>query len=190
MDMKNSLINSPDIQSNSMEDIFMKNNQKNYKYHVMEIQHYLSAISYYNIKIPKIIPDGIYGKETQIAVKAFQQEYSIPITGEVNRITWEKIVEIYKDFVSNPESIIAFPSNTYTAKQGNKGYEVMFIQIMVNAVLESSDNYEKISVTGFYDIPTVKAVKNFQKFAQLAQTGSVNVVTWNILVKSFNYIMR
>jgi peptidoglycan hydrolase-like protein with peptidoglycan-binding domain len=173
-----------------MEDILMQYNKNNYKYHVMEIQKYLSGISYYNNKIPKIIPDGIYGKETQIAVKAFQQEYNLPITGEINRITWEKIVEIYKGFTSTPESIVVFPSNTYTIKQGDKGYEIMFIQIMLNAVMENGNNYEKIPVNGFYDIATVRAVKEFQKLSQMTQTGSVNIATWNIMVKSFNYIMR
>jgi len=168
----------------------MANNRANFSGHVMELQKYLSGIAYHNEKIPKIIPDGIYGRETQIAVKAFQLEYGLPVTGEVNRITWEKIVEIYKSFISIPEKIMIFPSNSYVTRQGDKGYEIMFMQIMLNAVLENSHNYEKIPVTGFYGSSTVKAVKEFQKLSQKPQTGAVNVETWNNLAKSFNYISR
>ena len=51
---------------------------KQKKKHVREIQCYLQGISYYNDKIPLIIPDGYFGKETSTAVRAFQREYKIP----------------------------------------------------------------------------------------------------------------
>lgn len=160
------------------------------KMHIKEIQGYLHGISYYNEKIPKIIPDGIYGKETQIAVKAFQQEYGLPVTGEVNKVTWDKIVEVYKKLVNTPpERINAFPSKSYIIKQGDKGYTVMLLQVMLNAISDNCNSCEKIGVTGFFDNSTVRAVKNFQSLTQRPQTGSVDLFTWNILVKAFNYIV-
>ena len=42
------------------------------KKHVREFQRYLQGIAYYNHKIPLIIPDGYFGKETETAVRAFQ----------------------------------------------------------------------------------------------------------------------
>ena len=41
--------------------------------HISELQRYLYSISHYNKKIPRILPDGIYGPETTQAVRTFQQ---------------------------------------------------------------------------------------------------------------------
>jgi peptidoglycan hydrolase-like protein with peptidoglycan-binding domain len=159
------------------------------KAHIKEIQGYLHGISYYNPKIPRIIPDGIFGIETQIAVKAFQQEYSLPVTGEVNRATWDKIISVYKNLVSvPPERIDVFPSKSYVMQQGERGYNITLLQIMLNTVLEDTVNYQPINISGFFDNQTVKAVKSFQAITQRPQTGSVDLFTWNILVKAFNYL--
>ncbi len=159
------------------------------KAHIKEIQGYLHGISYYNEKIPKIIPDGIYGVETQIAVKAFQSEYNLPVTGEVNRVTWDKIISVYKNLVSTPpERINVFPSKSYIMRQGEKGYTVMLLQVMLNTVLEDTANYEIININGFFDNATTRAVKSFQSITQRPQTGNVDLYTWNILVKAFNYL--
>ena len=42
--------------------------------HISELQRYLYSISHYNENIPRVMPDGIYGLETQEAVRAFQKE--------------------------------------------------------------------------------------------------------------------
>lgn len=168
----------------------MAYNQAQRKAHIREIQGYLYGISYYNEKIPRIIPDGIFGKESQIAVKAFQQEYSLPITGEVNKPTWEKIIYIYKKLVrSEPETISVFPSKSYIMKQGDKGYPVMVLQVMLSAVMENCSSCEKINATGFFDASTVRAVKSFQSMTQKSETGNVDIAMWNILARTFNYMM-
>ena len=55
--------------------------------HIRELQQFLFGISHYNVRIPVIIPDGIYGAETAGAIKIFQQEYGLMPTGEVDRNT-------------------------------------------------------------------------------------------------------
>lgn len=44
--------------------------QKHLRNHVMELQKYLHGISYYNPQIPRIVPDGIYDRETETTVKS------------------------------------------------------------------------------------------------------------------------
>lgn len=159
--------------------------------HVNEVQRYLYGISYYNEKIPRIIPDGIYGKETKIAVSAFQQEYGLPVTGEVNRATWEKLVRVYKSLVSNePETLDIFPSKSYVIKQGDRGYLVTLLQVMLNALSENCSSCSKIPVNGFFDTATVKAVKGFQALTKQPQTGIIDIAAWNILAKAFNYMAK
>lgn len=157
---------------------------------ISEIQGYLNGISYYNPKIPRIIPDGIYGRESEITVRAFQQEYGLPVNGQINKVTWNKIVEVYKNLVTpEPERIYVFQSKNSVLRQGDKGYDVTLLQIMLNLILEhSSYNLPKINTSGFFDNATVKAVKEFQRIIMAAQTGYVNVKTWNMITRVFNYM--
>ena len=62
---------------------------------VEQLQEQLNAISNHYPLIPKIRADGIYGEETQRAVKTFQDIFGLPETGEVDYRTWYKIQEIY-----------------------------------------------------------------------------------------------
>ena len=59
------------------------------------MQEQLNAISNNYPLIPRIAVDGIYGEETQNAVKVFQKIFGLPVTGIVDYRTWYKIQEIY-----------------------------------------------------------------------------------------------
>ena len=69
--------------------------------HIRELQQFLFGISHYNVRIPVIIPDGIYGPETAGAVKIFQQEYGLMPTGEVDRYTWDKLADVHREIFIN-----------------------------------------------------------------------------------------
>jgi len=71
---------------------------------IRTLQTMLRAISRINASIPPVIPSGIYSGDTVSAVSAFQQEYGLPVTGVVNRGTWNEIVRIYDDTL-DPETI-------------------------------------------------------------------------------------
>ena len=74
-------------------------------------------------------------------------------------------------------------------KQGDKGYPVMVLQVMLSAVMENCSSCEKINATGFFDASTVRAVKSFQSMTQKSETGNVDIAMWNILARTFNYMM-
>ena len=85
--------------------------QKHLKNHVMELQKYLHGISYYNPQIPRIVPDGIYDRETETAIRAFQREYHLPETGRTDMQTWNKLINVYKHYISGTaQKINIFPS--------------------------------------------------------------------------------
>lgn len=62
---------------------------------VQQIQEQLNAISNNYPLIPKINADGIYGEQTQNAVRVFQDVFGLSETGVVDYRTWYKIQEIY-----------------------------------------------------------------------------------------------
>ena len=53
---------------------------------VIELQLYLKQLGYYDGVI-----DGIYGNSTQQSVSQFQQQTGLPVTGQVNAATWERL---------------------------------------------------------------------------------------------------
>lgn len=62
---------------------------------VMKIQEQLNAISNNYPLIPKLVPDGIFGEQTQNAVKVFQSVFGLTQDGVVGSRTWYRIQDIY-----------------------------------------------------------------------------------------------
>ena len=62
---------------------------------VRTIQRQLNAISNNFPAIPKVAVDGVYGEQTQAAVRKFQEIFNLPVTGDVNFSTWYEISNIY-----------------------------------------------------------------------------------------------
>lgn len=157
--------------------------------HIRELQTYLHAISYFNSKIPRVIPDGFYGKETALAVRAFQREYGLAETGNTDFATWNKIVSIYQEYQhSEPIAYNIFPSSSYVLREGDKGLLVYILQAMLNNIGAYYDNMPAIEVGGTYNAATSDAVKRFQKKTGLPQNGSVDSGTWNMLVRASEHI--
>ncbi len=156
--------------------------------HISELQRYLYSISHYNENIPRVMPDGIYGLETQEAVRAFQKEYGLPPTGEMNHATWNKLSQIYLDFNKTAIPLNVFPS-TYILQPGSEGAIVYIIQIIINTLGECYGGITPISVTGIYNKETQLAIENFKNIAGTYNGKSgVDTDTWNKLASCFNQI--
>lgn len=167
----------------------MPYNTRQRKNNIREIQRYLQGISYFNDKIPLIIPDGFFGKETENAVRAFQREYKIPETGTVNHETWNKIISVYRNLVdSEPLSLDVFPSKNYIIQTGDTGMIIYIIQSILYAMHLQYDNFPALNVNGVYDNNTSQAIKFFQNLANLQPTGKVNNHTWNALVATTRHL--
>ncbi len=157
------------------------NQQK--KQHIMELQRYLHSISIMDREIPTVVPDGIYGKQTTSAVKAFQHEYNLTETGTADYATWNKVVSVYKGlFHMKPESYPVFPSEKFVCQKGTTGQLVYIIQAMLYGIGQSYDNFPEVNVCGNFNDETVNAVMEFQKICALPRTGKVDCATWNMLV--------
>lgn len=159
------------------------------KQHIMELQTYLHAIALMNDSIPLIVPDGVYSSDTAQAVRAFQTEYGLPPTGAADPATWNKIVSVYRSYlISAPLPYAAFPSSGYSAHSGDHGLLIYIIQAMLQDISMKYDNAPKVDVCGDYDDPTSAAVRRFQQWCGVPQSGQVDSGTWNLLVKCCEHI--
>lgn len=157
---------------------------------IEEIQNFLRKISYMNDAVPLVAIDGIYGLETENSIVAFQKEYGIPITGTVNYQTYKKLVEQYTKAINmlkiEPIAVLPLPSHTFPLRIGNKNNYITIIQSMLNTIGKNYINFIFPDITGDFDDVTEKSVIEFQRFADLNQTGEVDKKTWDMLSKVYS----
>lgn len=153
---------------------------------VYELQLWLRRISRDSDSIPELIPDGIYGKKTESAVRIFQGENGIAPTGVVNFETWNKIKAAYLKITVVPEGLFVFPSSSYITEPGERSDIIMFIQLALSALSVVYDEFELLEVSGVNDDRTMGEVRSFQKINGIPETGLVDIITWNRLAQNYN----
>ena len=154
------------------------------KEHIRELQTYLYGIALFDRRIPQVLPDGIYDSSTAQAVRAFQRAYGLPDTGETDTATWDRIAAIYRDYLEGaPASYHVFPSKSFKVCRGDSGELVYIIQAMLGKAAAWYDNMPKITVSGEFDEASFMAVRAFQSCCGLADSGTVDCATWNMLVR-------
>lgn len=161
---------------------------------VLTLQNRLNRIAIAFPSIPFILPaDGNYGDATVLAVRAFQRLFRVEETGNVNRETWYRIQYIYTAVKKLAElgSEGEFPqSDTFPGRNlqsGSRGTEVLRIQRYLQYI--SGELGTEVVPTpdtdGVFDAATQEAVRRFQTYYGLVQTGTVNEATWNAIVTTF-----
>lgn len=76
------------------------------------LQQYLSYIASVLEGLPPAEPDGIYGPQTEQAVREFQEYFGIDVTGMVDQYTWNRIVLIYRNLrFGNTRNLGQFPGS-------------------------------------------------------------------------------
>ena len=86
---------------------------------VTQLQQYLNNIALVYTQISPVRVTGVYSRETMTSVSQYQRYFNIPVTGEVDRTTWNSIISIYRDVVSAVTTApTQFPG--YTLKLGSK----------------------------------------------------------------------
>lgn len=61
------------------------------KTQVTELQKMLRAVSYIHTDVPRINPDGVFGKETTDALRIFQRQMGLAPTGTADFATWNAL---------------------------------------------------------------------------------------------------
>ncbi len=158
---------------------------------VTNVQRYLRQLSYFNEDIPALPVDGIYGPMTREAVRVFQKSEGLPVTGVVDRATFDLLYQRYRESVRDntpPVGLSIYPriAGNYTIKEGDKSFLVEVIQYVLSELELVYDGYGALPVTGTYGWETVAAVKDFQKKHGLPETGEVGRATWDALAETYN----
>ena len=157
--------------------------------YIREIQNWLRAIAFSDERIPLIGVDGIFGPETTEAVKSFQETAGLPVTGDVDKATWEAIYIAYLaatgGHLNPPSTILRFPSSDYVVMPGDRGDLVYAIQFMLDALSQRFTNLQSPGLSGVHNEPSQQSVLSFQHITDLPENGNIDKATWDLLTSAF-----
>lgn len=161
------------------------------------IQEQLNRISMNYPAIPKIeTENGVYGLDTEAAVRKFQEIFNLPATGRVDKATWYRIKQYYvgvkslselvSEGITSEEARIPFVSNLTL---GVTGEEVRSIQYYLNVIAYFNPSLNLSPIDGVYGESTAEAVRDFQEFYGIPVTGNVDITTWETIEKIYDDIL-
>lgn len=154
------------------------------------LQYYLQFLSYFNLKLPYVSMDGIFGQETYDAVLTFQSLYGLEVDGIVGKNTWDMIQDAYVGVLNSlPDEYRSYSSLLYPGyiiTTGASGKVVEQLQTFLKTIADNNPAVPQIKVDGYYGDQTKNAVLAIQKLQGLEQNGQVGVLTWNAIVNLYN----
>ena len=155
---------------------------------VRSLQTMLRVIAEDDPSLPTVIPDGIYGPSTMIAVTAFQRREGIPVTGITDENTWDQIVAAYEPALirvgkAEPIEILLEPGQVILI--GESSPYIYLLQGMLAQLSKDHSDIQLPGMTGILDFDTSEALRGFQILSGLPNTGTLDRVTWKNLVRQF-----
>ncbi len=161
---------------------------------VTTIQYLLNVIAYFNPNLNIFPISNVFDANTVNAVRNFQAQYGLPVTGIVEQQTWNKIVSVYSDVYSQlPEGYQENYAKLYPGyflTPGATGQNVTDLQTYLSLIAQTDGNIPNVTVDGVYGTQTRDAVYTFQRLNNIPTTGSVGPVTWNAIANRYNAIIN
>ena len=160
---------------------------------VKTIQQQLNRIADAYPSIPKINdPNGIFGAQTEAAVKRFQNIFNLAQDGIVGKSTWYRIKNVYngvKKLAELTAENLTFdevePIYPSLLKEGMSGDYIKTLQYYLNIVAYFYPQIPNINVDGYFGPKTKEAVIAFQEMFGLVPEGMVGRDTWKALSNAY-----
>ena len=165
---------------------------------VLAIQRDLRRIRQNYPAIPDITTTlGIYDKETENAVKKFQEIFSLPITGVVDKATWykikyvytsvKKLSDLYSEGLTQEEATFLY---TDELKYGDTGIEVEYVHYFLDALAFLDKDIPRLPTNSIYGENTITMVKAFQEKYNLPVTGNFTYRDWLVLQNVYDKFLK
>lgn len=166
--------------------------------YVETIQRMLNRIAQNYPAIPLIYPvDGIYGANTEAAVKVFQNVFNLTADGVVGSATWYKASFIYSsvkrlaELYGEGELLSDIPNQFIEPlDRGSSGELVRVLQYYINVIAKFYTQVGEVQISGRYDEETENQVINFQRAYGIPADGMVGRATWGALYDAYRGIVR
>ena len=165
---------------------------------VLTIQRQLNRISDNYPSIPKITNlNGIFGTQTEDAVRQFQYIFNLTQDGIVGKATWYKIKNVFNgiarlaeltaDRLTYEDVSPIYPS---LLTEGMSGDYIKTLQYYLDVVAYFYPQIPDITVDGYFGEKTKEAVMAFQNLQGLTVDGIVGRDTWRSLTNAYNTVLK
>ena len=150
---------------------------------VTNVQYLLAYLAQFYSAIPPIAVDGIFGNATADAVRSFQREFDLDVTGSVDLATWDVLYRTYIGFLESipfkyiEGNVLPYPG--VPLRLGSESDEVRLLQEYIVYISKFIDQIPAPSITGYFGEQTQAAVIALQNFLGIEASGSVAAPTWN-----------
>lgn len=156
---------------------------------VENVQYYLDYLSRFYSSVPPVTVDGIFGQKTREAIRAAQQTFGLPPSGELTAQTFEAIYDAYLGIVDSLTFEFregeVLPFAGVVLKLGSEAPEVTVLQEYLNALAETYPEIPRVGVTGYFGTQTESAVLAFEGLFGLPQNGVVEATVWNAIASEY-----
>ena len=158
---------------------------------VATIQYYLSYISLFVPTVREATLDGSYGEATAEAVRSFQRTYGLPVTGVVDRSTFETLDSVYTGIISTIDYEYRFgrilPFSGRVLREGVEGNDVRVLQEYLNFISDAYPEIPKERADGIFGPATAEQVRAFKElFGLPGSPVRVNAITWNAIADVYD----
>lgn len=130
-------------------------------------------------------PDGVYGPYTAAAVESFQREFSLPVTGTVDRTAWDALLTVFQlcsaedIYGERPNADCSWPDAVLQV--GAFGPLVTQLQQSLNCLGQYYCGLSFVREDGIFGADTLNVVRGAQREAQGPVLGSVTRDTWRAI---------
>ena len=153
---------------------------------VTTVQHYLMVVATFDNSLPMVQLTGVFDPQTEAAVRAFQAQQGLPVTGVVERGTWNALVAAYDRTIENLPPLPEEDANEiYPGRflaPGEQSEQVRLLQEFLSRADALHEFMPPVAVDGIFGPATEAAVIAAQAWAGLPQNGVVGPVTWDTIV--------
>ena len=157
----------------------------------------LNRISANYPSIPKIVrADGIFGNDTEAAVRRFQEIFNLTPDGVIGRATWYRIQnvyigvkrlnDLYSEGIRLDEVTDQYPG---VLQAGDSGNAVLNLQFFIAYLSQYYETIPPVAIDGSFGESTRAAVEDVQRTFGLPVDGVVGEVTWDQIYRAYRGIV-
>lgn len=155
---------------------------------VQSLQYMLRRLAQAYDFLPELAADGVFGERTLEAVMRFQRELHPPVTGVVDRDTWNAIRDRWLEAegrLADPRSTRLFPGERCQVEPGTEREFMVVPQAMFQMLSRYLKGIVPDQLDGLHGPASVENTRWIQRAAGLEPTGIMDPATWNMLSRLY-----
>lgn len=151
------------------------------------LQQSLNRIAMYYPAIPVIRgTNGRFDNLTETAVKAYQRNFGLPVTGTADKNTWRSVNFVCSRLKKYAENTERYGGNLpKVLVEGDEGGDVLRLQHYINGISRRFGGKRVLPVipSGSFDNSTRESITAYQKLKKLPLSGVADKDTWLNIIK-------